>query len=403
MTTLQPCSVPSIKTPNRQQLSPPQQPIAGTRKQNFRLPTLPQAAAILAGLTFTAASAATNLTYAIAKTAVPHEQAIWGAVAVAASVVLALSPSGFIKSARNREIGAAITCLIAALIFGTFSVVAALGSATGGRMVASLDAGDATTARAQAVTSIETKSKELAALAPTRTLQEIDADVARLEGSRRDLNDCYGWLPDIKARAVCVDIQAAKAEGGRAQRRSEIEGEIAKARATIAAQPAKSTVANTDALALQGFASALGWTVTTDTLNRLLVLVSVLAIELGGGLAFAVAGSLGRASTATAADKACQPETQRTDDQTPLDAGGLDGGKGVNARPTILTVADDLGGRLLALVETQGGSVLGSTRKFGSALGASHTAVATALEGLEAAGRIVVESGKHGTVVRLVA
>jgi DNA-binding transcriptional regulator YhcF (GntR family) len=69
----------------------------------------------------------------------------------------------------------------------------------------------------------------------------------------------------------------------------------------------------------------------------------------------------------------------------------------------MLAIPDDLSGRLVALVEGQGGTVMGSTRKFGMALGVSHTAVATALSDLETAGRVAIESGKRGTVVRLVA
>jgi hypothetical protein len=50
--------------------------------------------------------------------------------------------------------------------------------------------------------------------------------------------------------------------------------------------------ANSDAAALVGYFAALGLNVQTDAVNRLLVLLAVLVIECGGGLALAVGLSL---------------------------------------------------------------------------------------------------------------
>ena len=46
--------------------------------------------------------------------------------------------------------------------------------------------------------------------------------------------------------------------------------------------------ANSDAAALAGYLTALGLNVQTDTVNRLLVLLAVLVVECGGGLALVV-------------------------------------------------------------------------------------------------------------------
>jgi cation transport ATPase len=97
------------------------------RRQN----SIPSILAYAAGSTFTLASAATNLTYALGKSDALAQQTIWGVVAVAASFVLALAPSAFVSSLSSKRFGAATLALLAALIFGAYSVAAALGSATG--------------------------------------------------------------------------------------------------------------------------------------------------------------------------------------------------------------------------------------------------------------------------------
>jgi hypothetical protein len=59
--------------------------------------------AFAAGAAFVLASAATNLKYAMAGSDDFAQQVIWGAVAVAGSVVLALAPSATINSLSARE------------------------------------------------------------------------------------------------------------------------------------------------------------------------------------------------------------------------------------------------------------------------------------------------------------
>ena len=98
---------------------------------------------------FTLASAGTNLLYGISKGVDLPTSIVWGAVAVAASLGLALAPSAFLVSLGTRRYSAAFVSLIAACIFGAYSVTAALGSATGGRMVAANEAADISDSRAR--------------------------------------------------------------------------------------------------------------------------------------------------------------------------------------------------------------------------------------------------------------
>ncbi len=94
-------------------------------------------------------------------------------------------------------------------------------------------------------------------------------------------------------------------ELARAKRRAELEAKIERAAGELAnTGPAK--LANSDAVALAAYLSALGIETSADRVNKLLVLLAVLVIECGGGLALAVGMALGDASRHS-------PETQKRD------------------------------------------------------------------------------------------
>ncbi|MEO8186777.1 MAG: hypothetical protein ABI580_05360, partial [Burkholderiaceae bacterium] len=87
---------------------------------------------VAAAITFTLASGATNLLYGIAKGTDLPTSIVWGAVAAATSIGLALAPAAVVASLSARRYTAALIALVAVAIFGAYSVTAALGSATGG-------------------------------------------------------------------------------------------------------------------------------------------------------------------------------------------------------------------------------------------------------------------------------
>ena len=144
---------------------------------------LPAILAYLSAATLTLASAATNLVYGIAKGSSFPEQIVWGSVAVAASLALAIAPSAIISSLNRRAYGSAALAAIAALIFGTFSVMAALGSATGGRLVAASVASDAQEARRMAVETYSTAKAQLDRLEASRPAGEIEAAITTIMAS----------------------------------------------------------------------------------------------------------------------------------------------------------------------------------------------------------------------------
>lgn len=348
--------------------------------------TVPWLAALLAGTVFTLASAATNLNHAVSKALTLQEAAIWGAVAVAASVAMAVMPTAFFRAAGARQWGAALACLAALMMFGTFSVLAALASASGGRTVAGLAAADAGAARKSAAATIEERSRELAAIGATRLAGELRAEIETLSSSRRDLNNCEGWLPSANARQACAAIQVLRGELARAERKVKIEAEITEARRTLAVQSSKLTVANADAEAVVGYAAALGVNATVDTVNKIATLVTVFVVEFGGGLSFAAASVLGRSAP---------PALPRgnTGVQAPV--------QGVQPEPERLVVPEAPAERFLQLLAERGGELFGGQRTMAQAVGVSVGTMSAVLKELSDAGRIHVAASSAGTVVRL--
>lgn len=413
MTTLQLHSPTATNPPNCPQLNPTTYVIAGTPNKNFCVPSLSQFVALTAGVAFLFASAVTNWTYATSRTSDPIQSLVWGSVAVAASAILALAPSAFIKSLQQRAFGAAVLAVVATILFGAYSVTAALGSATGNRVVASLNAGDVARVRADAEATIRSRSREIESLPPTRTHAELAPELDRLLGSRKDVGSCSGeYLNHPNARKLCDDVSTIRAEIGRADRRERADSDIRAARDIIAGQRSRDAVANTDADALVEFAGVVGVQVDPANMNRLLVILSVLVIELGAGLAFAVAGSLSTASVSTAPMKRVYtPTVKEGADVGPVFTLTEQPGRPVfigNAEPTEHAERSVVDAecaaprsRLLSTLLDGGGSLRTTQRALAIALGCSPARVSQLLSELRDEGKISMRSSATGTVISL--
>ena len=246
----------------------------------------PRFLAYTAAATFTLCSAATNLTYGLAKGTDLPTSIIWGAVSVAASIVLALSMPALLSSLARRHWSAAALSLTALALTGTYSVTAALGSAAGTRMTAAIVEADSQDKRAFLQSQIATAQRELATLPSARPPAELKAAIAATMAEHR-LTNCDDWQRDVKRRGVCVEVGRMKVDLARAERRAELQSTIERAQSKVHnITPAR--IANTDAAALAGYLNALGIDARQDTLNRWLVILAVLMVECGGGLALAV-------------------------------------------------------------------------------------------------------------------
>ena len=275
--------------------------------------------------------------------------------------------------------------LVALLLTGTYSVSAALGSAMGGRANAAIEEKDTTDKRKKAQTAYDTATAELATVKPTKkSVAEYEADKKSWH-ERMGKKEAWFYEPDLPAHS---------GERSWKQRSSAL-------RTNSNTAPAK--VANSDAVALAGYLSALGIETSADRVNKLLVLLAVLVIECGGGLALAVGMALGDTSRHA-------PETQKRDGVPPETQGVPESVPAAHPKafpafhPRSMQQqrdpAEPLDQRLLRLVMERGGTLVAGQREIGRLIGVSSSHAHRLLHDLSSAGVVSLTPGRTGTVVK---
>jgi hypothetical protein len=167
-------------------------------------------------------------------------------------------------------------------------------------------------------------------------------------------------------------------------------------------------VVNTDAVALSGYLAAVGQPLSTDALNKLLVILAVLVIEFGGGLSFALAMSL-RADVSAPEAVVLAEEVSG-----PAEARNAQRVSGTARKKRKRSRRDDKGGHgapksgghripqnVVDLLKERGGRIEGGQRGIGRLLGLSKSRVNELLHELAAAGAVVLSTSRAGTTVEL--
>jgi hypothetical protein len=356
---------------------------------SMRGPTWPARLTFIAAGLFTLASGGTNLIYGWSKGTETASSLVWAAVSVGVSIIFALSWPAFILSLDRKQWARAAMVLVALVVTGTYSVVAAVGSASGGRMNAAATELATAGSRQRAQAAYDQARTALAQLAPSRTVGEIEALLAIAKPTCR--NTTLNGRRDL----FCTPNASLVAERARAQRRVELQAQMDRANAALSEAPAH--VANTDAKALHRYLGAAGVQMDADRLNDLLTLLAVLVIECGGGMALAVGMSL---SEKPLSDQTVHSSpghsTAHTITETPVASKEPSGAHTVHS-PT-LSSRD----RLLAMVRDANGALRTGHRALGEALGVSATRAGQLLRDLAADGAIRVRAGKTGSVITLV-
>jgi hypothetical protein len=211
---------------------------------------------------------------------------------------------------------------------------------------------------------------------------------------------------------VCAKPANIVAELGRAKRREALEARMAKATEDLAsAGPAR--VANSDAKAIAVYMTGLGWEVSEDRVNKWLVLLAVLLVECGGGIALTIGQALSAASVTagarqggraadTAADQIGEPAAPVAAPVAPV---GQYGQHPVNPTgqtvPTPATAAGQSGqADILAALAQAGGRVEG-LRRLADHIGRPRTTVSAECHAMARAGSVSLTRGRHGYVVAL--
>jgi hypothetical protein len=342
---------------------------------------------------FSLASGGTNLVYGWSKGADPVSSFVWAAVSVGVSVVFALSWPAFILSLDRKQCARAVMVLVALVVTGVYSVSAALGSAMGGRMNAAAAETATIGARQRAQAAYDQARTSLDQLAPSRPLAEVEALLAVAKPT------CRVTTLNGKRDVFCTPNASLVAERARAQRRLELQAQTDRANAALSEAPAH--VANSDAVALASYLTGLGVETSADRVNKLLVLLAVLVIECGGGLALTVGMALaGNTGLVT----------------PPRDAGVADGvtapvspGAESSAVTALQAVSQAVlpgdrpaRDRVLQLVRDAKGLLRTSHRALGMVLGVSASRAGRIVGDLALAGAIRVRTSSTGTVISLI-
>jgi hypothetical protein len=270
------------------------QPVAHGSATSCAAPTLNtplRLALLVAGLLLAVVSIALAASAGWSRGASQLESAIWAAAGTALAIVsltglsAALASSGTTRRAAFAAWGLSLA----------FVVVAGLGSQHGGREAATRTDNANTGDRARHEVAYKLASDQLAALPAARPVGVIATELGAILKDTR-LGDCRGWLESKRLRTICVErVEPLRNELATAEARAKAQDAMSTATAALtAASPVKP--ANTDATAVARYLAALGIVLPVDRLADLISLLTVVAIEVVGSVAFA----LGRQSLAVA-------------------------------------------------------------------------------------------------------
>jgi len=296
------------------------------------------------------------------------------------------------SSLRRLAIGQALAMAVLASLAVAYSLSAELSLIATSR-------GDAVAQRAANARAANSQEKhlqrveaELAGLGLTRPIGEIAADMQSVLTAHK-IEACEGWLP-TKARTVCAEqVAPLKAELARAARREALERDM---QALGTQAPGVSITADPGAKALAVYLAALGLSVPADMLSEYLVLIAVLALEIGSALSVVLVKSV---STPV---RRSMGRIAPADDHKPGKAGlstvpdTLDKALPSSPRAKPRSATETL---ITAALSDSGGKLSDATvRGLASKIGARKSTVHNALAGLMAAG-IVARDGEDIVLV----
>jgi hypothetical protein len=308
----------------------------------------------------------TKIVYGFGKGTDLPTSIIWAGVAAAVAVVFGLSWPALIQAVERKRWSAALLALAALLLSGSYSVTAALGSASGGRTQAAYEEKDTSDARARAQAAYDAAKAELAKLAPARTVGELEALKVRAQRQPHRF-DCAAVNGSLALSCPKLD-----AELSRARTRERLQAALDKASGDLSAVPA-----------LQRYLKALGADISTERLNDLLVLLTVFMVEAGGGLSMALGMALSGPTS--------KPVQERTTPAATKD--------GRTVQPVPPSPSEMSG--LTDWLRAQGGKAETSMRRLASVLGRSSSGVHEEVRRLVAIGAITSSSGPRGTKLAL--
>jgi len=342
--------------------------------------------AVLCASGLVLASAGFGALYAY-KVGVQHSILLAGLSILMAVALEGVKPLAIAAGLQGFKTGGSKGASAALIILGGISVAYSL---TAELSLISMSKGDLIAEREAQSTSASDARRdrqrieaELAAIGIARPAQAIQADIDGLLTDTR-LKGCTSPLSNWRLQAICTDkVSPLRVELATAERREKLEGQLSN-RHTIA--PSK--VSDPGSVALATYLAALGFTVPASIIGQWLILVPVLALEIGSALAYVLVQSL--------------PATPGNDsvkiDGLPVVSGPVVQPENTGPEATREKVKRAVVDHLKA----NDGKASGGERGLAKLIGSSRGTMKRALQGLVAAGIVSLEASRNGTILRLV-
>lgn len=283
----------------------------------------------------------------------------------------------------------AIALAVLGIVAVAYSLTAELSLMAATRADAAAQRTQASAAMAAAQARYDDARRELEALPLTRPVAALAAEIERLRTTPK-LAPCEdtsapGFGPIT--RRICAEIATLTAEAATTARREQLRAALHNAEHDLASAP-PAAKADPGAWALATYLAAAGVPSEVGTLSEWLILVPVLALEVGSALAVVLTNGtpvptrdLSRTVTATA---------KRYDDDETTTA-------------TPQPPATGLKAALLEYLKAHGGCIRSGQRGLAKALGTSTSELHRTIHALAAAGVIALSVAPSGTQLRLVA
>jgi hypothetical protein len=316
--------------------------------------------------------------------------------AVALEIAKPLAVNSFFSAIRQRTFGQALCLLVLSALALAYSITAEL----------SLMAG----IRSDVVAARQAQSK--AAKDHTKAAEHREVERQRIErelatvGKARPAAELKALIASYKAKGVCAipDMAAVcpanklMPELGRAERREKLELALAalnQGEQSVSIAPIE-VKADPAAEALSIYLGLLGITVLPATLTEIMILVPVLALEIGSALAVVLArsvaaGDFGKASEKGASGAAATRRAATSQHQT----------ENADRHPSPKPRRSARDGLLEKLAEAKGPLRIGQ-EGLAEGLGVTSARVRQLLKELAAAGTIRVRTSPTGSLITLV-
>ena len=253
--------------------------------------------------------------------------------------------------------------------------------------------------RKRSLARYEAATRELATLPISRPSNEVQAEIDGLLLTP-GADSCVAINGKV-TREICPKVSELRKELARAERRSELEAVVATP--LPSPKPAQAQAvkeADPGAKALATYLALLGIVVAPAVLSEWLILVPVLALEIGSAFAGILVQSVTGPRLVQASANRKQDAVQEASHQGAV---LVVQAREITAPEDQPAAREEVKRKIVGQLKANGGSKVSSERGLAKLIGTSKPTVRRALQSLVMAGVIAAEATRNGTMLRLVA